>query len=333
MKTTDRVAPASRVRARGVPVLHRPLICLLVLCGIWSVARFGAAERVPLLTGLLVPILAFTPYAALASVGLIGYAAALRRRLCLAAALAVTGALALAVLPRAIDDTAPAASGRVLRILTANLHLGQADPRVLVDLVRRSHADVLSMQEFTPEAAAALKRAGLGRLLPYRVAAPVAGGQGSAIYARYPLDARPMPPMSVTGLTLPRADVRVPGAGAVEVMAVHLARPMNPRGVGQWMHSLAWLPAGDAHGAVRIMAGDFNATLDHAPLRRLIGRGYVDAADATGGGLTPTFRIPFWPPITIDHVLADSRCAVRRTAVYDLPRSDHRALFAELRLP
>ena len=33
---------------------------------------------------------------------------------------------------------------------------------------------------------------------------------------------------------------------------------------------------------MRILAGDFNATLDHAELRRLIGRGYHDAAEQAG---------------------------------------------------
>ena len=84
---------------------------------------------------------------------------------------------------------------------------------------------------------------------------------------------------------------------------------------------------------MRILAGDFNATLDHTSLRRLIGEGYVDAANETGSGLIPTFRQWWVPPITLDHVLADTRCGVRRMKVYDLPGSDHRAVFAELRLP
>ena len=37
-------------------------------------------------------------------------------------------------------------------------------------------------------------------------------------------------------------------------------------------------------GPPRILAGDFNATLDHALLRRLLATGYVDAADRDGRG-------------------------------------------------
>ena len=37
--------------------------------------------------------------------------------------------------------------------------------------------------------------------------------------------------------------------------------------------------------------------------------------------------------LTIDHVLVDRRCAVVATSVHVLPGSDHRAVFAEVRLP
>jgi endonuclease/exonuclease/phosphatase family metal-dependent hydrolase len=152
------------------------------------------------------------------------------------------------------------------------------------------------------------------------------------LYARYPLRARPKPNPFI-GPAMPRAEMKVPGAGRVEVVSVHLARPLNPLGVAQWSRGFTTLPPAEADGVVRILAGDFNATLDHAPLRNLLHAGYVDAANATGTGLTPTFRRRLWPPITLDHVLVNARCAVLRVAVYDLPRSDHRAVFAELRLP
>ena len=64
---------------------------------------------------------------------------------------------------------------------------------------------------------------------------------------------------------------------------------------------------------MRGLAGDFNATLDHAELRRVLDRGYRDAAEQAGVALRPT-----WPTgkrilptlVTIDHVLADRRVQV-----------------------
>ena len=88
---------------------------------------------------------------------------------------------------------------------------------------------------------------------------------------------------------------------------------------------------------MQILAGDFNATLDHREFRKLLDRGYLDAADAVGEGLTPT-----WPtssrkrralPLTIDHVLVDRRVRVERVTVVRIPGSDHRAVIAVLRLP
>ena len=63
---------------------------------------------------------------------------------------------------------------------------------------------------------------------------------------------------------------------------------------------------------MRILAGDFNATLDHRELRRLVGTGYEDAAAEAGAGLRGTWpdRGPFLPVFTIHHVLADARCGV-----------------------
>jgi endonuclease/exonuclease/phosphatase (EEP) superfamily protein YafD len=85
-----------------------------------------------------------------------------------------------------------------------------------------------------------------------------------------------------------------------------------------------------------IMAGDFNATLDHARFRALLRLGYVDAAVQAGRGLVPT-----WGPrpggdlamLAIDHILLDPRCAVRRVSAYKLPGTDHRALYAQIQLP
>jgi endonuclease/exonuclease/phosphatase family metal-dependent hydrolase len=126
------------------------------------------------------------------------------------------------------------------------------------------------------------------------------------------------------------ATLQVPGAAPVRFTAAHPPAPLGPD-ARRWRHDLKEIPSPTPHGEVGIVTGDFNATLDHAPLRHLIGKGFTDAADATGQGLVPTFRP--WPPITIDHVLADRRCAIERVKIYLQPGSDHRALFTELRLP
>ncbi len=101
-----------------------------------------------------------------------------------------------------------------------------------------------------------------------------------------------------------------------------------------WSRGLGSLP-NPGSGPMRVVAGDFNATLDQSEFRDLLDRGYRDAADARGDGLIPTWpaagpQLP--PPITIDHVLVDDRAGVEDYSVHDLPGSDHRAVFASLAL-
>jgi endonuclease/exonuclease/phosphatase family metal-dependent hydrolase len=83
-----------------------------------------------------------------------------------------------------------------------------------------------------------------------------------------------------------------------------------------------------------VLAGDFNATLDHAPFRQLLRLGYADAALQAGNALAPTWG-PLGRPavITIDHVLVDRRCAVLASSVHAVPGTDHRAVYAEVQLP
>ena len=90
---------------------------------------------------------------------------------------------------------------------------------------------------------------------------------------------------------------------------------------------------------MRLLLGDFNATLDHDRLRDLTERGYREAADVVGAGLTPTWssaRVPLLPigvPITIDHLLVDERIGVGDIGVHDLPGSDHDAVIGRLFVP
>ncbi|GAA4084401.1 endonuclease/exonuclease/phosphatase family protein [Actinomadura miaoliensis] len=312
--------------------------------GLWAGLRFAGGDRLPGLGAPSAPLLAFTPYAAAAAPLPVLVALVLRRWWAAVAATAIAAALTAAVLPRAVAGGGPAARGPVVRVLTANLLLGQADPARIVDLVRRFNVDVLSLQELTPEARDRLERAGLARLLPRKVVDARWGAAGSGIYSRHPLRALPSPPgMSMAS---PQAEITLPGGRRVAVTAVHPVPPLSAEEFRQWRRDLAGLPAaataahsggtgpGVASTPVRILAGDFNATLDHATLRNLIERGYADAADRAGAGLVPTWGLrSARPPLAIDHVLVDERCAVRRVTVHDLPGSDHRSLYAEIRLP
>jgi endonuclease/exonuclease/phosphatase (EEP) superfamily protein YafD len=298
--------------------------------GYWA-ARLAGADRFRILEAPAAPLMSFTPHVA---------AGALAGSLLLqpsgaAATAAVTGAaLTAMVLPRTIRRRQPQAGGQVLRVLTANLLAGWASAEAVVGLVRRKHADVLFLQELTETAAARLRQAGLTDLLPYQTT-DVTGRRrpGSGIFARFPLSSGLC--LSPVPVAQPTARLELPAGQHAELVCVH---PHPPNGrpwrlrVTRWREELAVLPPpGDPP---RVVAGDFNATADHAQFRRLLRMGHVDAAAQLGGGLIPTWGPGGRPALlTLDHVLVDPRCAVLAASVHRLPGSDHRAVYAEFRLP
>ena len=256
------------------------------------------------------------------------------------AAFATTGlAMALllvAVLPRTFGDGyQPAgADGPELRVMSANLKLGKADPEAVVQLVQENGIDVLALQELTPSAAIELDAAGLGNLLPHSVGDPAESSHGSAIVARIPLRERPGAEPLGYPFAMPTATAEPSDAAGVDVSSVHVVPPTGGSAVTTWQAALEALPSAAESGRPTMLIGDFNATLDHREFREVIERGYVDAGDATGQGLRFTWpRKLTRPGVTIDHILIDERIGVAGYDVHDLPGSDHRAISAILRLP
>ncbi|HEX3779536.1 MAG TPA: endonuclease/exonuclease/phosphatase family protein [Pseudonocardiaceae bacterium] len=274
--------------------------------------------------------LALTPYAVVAGVAIGGVLTGLRQWWVGGGVLALSVLLAALVAPRAIAARPPQQAGRGLRIMASNLYFGRGDAKTVVELVREHRVDVLNLLELTVEAAEEFARAGLFDLLPHQVLRPSEdGGAGSGIASRYPLRELDLPGPAL--LEQPSARIEVDGA-EVEVVAVH---PVPPTGApATWKAEIAGLPAPLAQGPIRILAGDFNASLDHGTFRALLRTGYRDAAAQLGAGLRRTWpALLFPPPVTIDHVLFDGRAAVADYRVFAVPRSDHLAVFAELVIP
>ncbi|GAB7050525.1 endonuclease/exonuclease/phosphatase family protein [Catenuloplanes indicus] len=304
----------------------------------WAVVRGLGLDHGP-----FVQLLAFTPYVAAGAPVVALVAALLRRRLPAVAALAVGAVLIALVVPRVIPDARPAVAGPRIRVLSMNVLGGNADPAAILGLVRELRVDVLALQEHTPELDAALRAGGIGAELPYREANPEAGTGGSGLYSRSPLTGggtrRYPSPSSVPpyrGHSASYATVTVPGGMPLMVESVHPMAPWSVRMAGAWRRDLAMVPAATPDGPPRLLLGDFNATLDHAPLRELLATGYRDAAAARGLGLVGTwgpYNGMLVPPVALDHVLADRRIAVDGFAVHELPGSDHHAVSATLTLP
>ena len=332
--TTPAATAHPLVTVAGMPTSERrrglALALALPWAG-WAVLRVSGTER-----GFpLVPAVSFTPHAAATAVLPLGVAAWARSVPAGVLSAGAGAALAAAVMNRA-GGSPGAATGPHIRVATVSLRKGLVKPGPVLDLVRRHDVDVLSVQELTPGAEAALRAAGLETLLPtaHVVAArpgavPAASG---AVWTRLTVTDRG----AVPG-TFEQPTVRLAPDGAPDVLvtAVHTAPPStSPAAVRDWAGDLAALPAPDA-GVLRVLAGDFNATLDHAALRAVLRRGYVDAARAAGRALTWTWR-PLrlrFPRLALDHVLVDPRITVAEVRVVRVAGSDHRAVMADLVLP
>jgi len=299
---------------------------------VWTLIRVLGLDR----DYPLVALMAFTPYAVVAAFFVAGIALALRNWAAVAVAGLATLCLAFAVLPRALGDgTVDPAGRQTLSVLSANVFHGSADAEELVEMVKRYRVDLLSVQELTPSFAHKMRRAGLDRLLPRSIeeTSDSDSAAGSGLYSRLPM--HKLPGGERFFFRQPRAVLRMPGGRRVRVVAIH---PIPPgRGVEEiWDDTLESLPSAGS-GPPWVLVGDFNATLDIAPFRDLLDRGYRDAGAVAGEGLEPTFPTMGFgslPPfITIDHVLADHRLDVVDYEVKDLPGTDHRPVLAELALP
>jgi endonuclease/exonuclease/phosphatase (EEP) superfamily protein YafD len=274
-------------------------------------------------------LLALTPYFVPAGLVLGGLSLGFGLFVAGTGVLVSTVVLGALIAPRIIPSRQPALSGPRLRVLASNLYLGRGDVKTVVELVRELDVDVLNLVELTAEAADDLNRAGLFELLPHQVFQLAEAGRGSGLASRHPLVELDLAGPALLQQPSARIDL---GMGAVEVLACHPVPPTSEPAA--WKSEIGGLPAAPSDGPIRILAGDFNGTLDHGTFRRLLRAGYRDAAAARGAGLRHTWPTGgFWPPVTIDHVLVDRRAAIVGYRVLDVPNSDHRAVFAELVLP
>ncbi len=239
------------------------------------------------------------------------------------------------VLPRAVPGPMPA-GGTPLTVLSFNTYEGHADVNGLAREIATVRPDLVSLPEAGDRFRA--KLAPLIEPLGYTLKASVSrreqnvDGVTTAVAARLGAvtidirnDTTAFPYLVVTGGKL----------GSLTFVAFHTVAP-TLRATPFWRHDLALLPQWCAGPGPAIVAGDFNATLDHSAFRADTA-GCSDAAAQRGDGLIPT-----WGPTDslrhtvgpqIDHVVANRGIAASAFQVVDLPGSDHRAILTTLQVP
>ena len=297
--------------------------------------------------GLAVQVVAFAPlalaaYAVVFVTLLVVLVVALRRG---TRPTGVAGLLALAVVglglhgwwisPQFVGAGPQPGAGQVpLVVMNLNLFVGEADPGSVVETAAAQRAEVLVLEEVTPEALRALDRHRIAGTYRYRVGKPTPRVAGTMVFSRYPISSVHRLGTSFESLAL---DVAAP-AGVVHLYAVHPYPPV--RGAGQWRDDLAAIASAAGEDPdVDLIVGDFNATPDHRALQRFADLDFRSASESTNAGWQPT-----WPAnglmsilgiglpafAQIDHVLVGRAMAALTTRTVTVPGTDHRALVAEV---
>ena len=232
-------------------------------------------------------------------------------------------------------SSAEAASGGSLRVMTSNLRFGQADPAKVVEVALRDKVDVVVLEEVTPLALSHLREAGIDEAFDHSAGKPADGAAGTMVFSAYRLA---KVHRLGTGFGSYRMVLRTPD-GPTTLLAVH---PRPPIGSADDWHAdqLVLRSAARSTTGPTVIAGDLNATMDHEPMRELVGRGYRDAATAAKSRWQPTWpaagevsRLGFPVPslLPIDHVMTRGGPHAVRTRTVTVTGTDHRALVADLR--
>jgi endonuclease/exonuclease/phosphatase family metal-dependent hydrolase len=304
--------------------LRRNLLALLIgspwilfaLVRIFSLDRFWP----------LIPIVAFIPQILVMMIVPIVAAIAMRARFMSVVLVGLALVLVALLVPRALKNDQPAARGQTITIFSANLLRGEADPSVLTGAINQVNPDIVALQEATPLTYAELQKSGLLKKYPYYSGSPVTGTRGYFTVANMPL--KEIPATGLFGGFWP--EMRVGNTGLL-FRNIHTSSPLKPQNTPNWKETLAELPG--PRNKMRVIAGDFNATLDHRDFRALLARGYRDSGDQTGHGFAWTWVVSRTGRLVIDHVLVPRGVAIEDYRVIDLPGSDHNAVAVTLRLP
>ena len=313
-------------RIRRTPQTGTGLVAFTV-AGLALVSRY-----LPITNHVVLLTAALSPYLMLCGPLSVVLLTLARRWILAVVAVGLTMATLAVQLPLYRGSDAARTAGVGLRVISANLRIGRADPSYLVRLAREE-ADVLAVQELTRQEADRLSAAGLDATFPYRWLDPRAGASGVGVWSRLPMHAA----KRIGGYTyaLVSAQIRVAGIPIdPTVVVAHMTSPW-PQPIDPWRSDIDRLPvtlqevAEQSSGGSVIVAGDFNSTTDMRSFRDLLRNGYRDAAEQSGAGFEPTFpanwRLP--PFIAIDHILTRS-CTATSLRTIKIPGSDHQGLAA-----
>ena len=234
----------------------------------------------------------------------------------------------------------PAGEGESLTVLTMNLRCDEPALSGLVEVVERERPDIVVLQDLSQEGWDYLQGTSWWQTLPQHsmqpkdqpLAAAETDPCGSVVFAHATVTQA-----SASDAAQPVVSVALP-SGSLTVVPVSL--PALGTGLDPWLLGFETLDATLAsHTSVgtatapMLVIGDFNATREHLPMRKLIAEhDLVDAAEQARAGWQPTFpadrRYP--PLVAIDHVLLSPSLTASEVSAFSVKYGAHRGLIARL---
>lgn len=240
------------------------------------------------------------------------------------------------------EDALPEKTDSAIRVMTWNTAGEATDPHLIAQTAIAMRADIVSLPETTKSAgeAVAVAMRDMGSpMWAHHEEYPGWAANSTTLLISPTLGDYAVVESTSSGTsntkTVPSVvAMPVDGTGPA-IVAAHAVAP-RPDDMDHWRESLTWL-ADQCGSDDVIMAGDFNATIDHFDRLGVDGADLGrcrDAAVATGSGGIGTWSTQ-WPSLLgtpIDHVLATDAWAPTGSVVIgslDASGSDHRPLVVQ----
>jgi endonuclease/exonuclease/phosphatase family metal-dependent hydrolase len=270
-------------------------------------------------------------------VGLLAHALLTRRRALAGLAAALVAYQASCVRPWSPPPVGleEGAHGPLLSVAFANVWRRNTDVGgILAELAAGGH-DIVALAEVTERHLDAIETVLPASTYPWRRTEPDGrhGSKGLALLSRFPIEG--LEQWWSQGHPQFDGTVLVPGALPVRLLVAHTWGPLGKDQTRRWRAQLAEIGA-RAEGDRTVIAGDFNATLQHRSFARLVGARWSDAGTRAFGGWGPTWPANrWWRPalLRIDHILVGPGISVRSGRAGPARGSDHRPVSAVLSLP